>query len=117
MSLSFTLKEYSLFFDLRQYRTLPGMRDKWVELIETEIFPFQISKGLVVTGNFVGEDKEDLYIWIRRFDSEEERERLYEAVYQRDYWKNSIDQRIPEYLDRRRAVVTRLEPTPKSAIL
>ena len=93
------------------------MRDKWVELIETEIFPFQISKRLVVTGSFVGEEEEDLYIWIRRFDIEEERERLYEAVYQSDYWKNSIDQRIPEYLDRRRTVVTRLESTPKPVIL
>lgn len=105
-----------MFFELRQYRTLPGKRAGWVEMMEKEIIPFQVSKGMVVAGSFIGEEEDDLYVWIRRFDSEEERERLYEAVYQSDFWKDSIDPRVPEYLDRSRTVVTRIEPTPKSVL-
>ena len=48
--------------------------------MEEEIIPFQISKGMVVIGSFVGEQEDDLYVWIRRFDSEEQRGK-YEAVY------------------------------------
>ena len=41
-----------------------------------------------------------LYIWMRRFESEEEREQLYQAVYENDHWKTEIDPKIPEMIDR-----------------
>ena len=105
-----------MFFELRQYRTLPGQRERWVEFMEGEIIPFQISKGMVVIGSFVGEQEDDLYVWIRRFDSEEQREALYTAVYQSDHWKNVLAPKVGEMLDREKIVVTRLEPTPRSVI-
>jgi len=74
-----------MFFELRMYRIRDGQRDRWVKLMEEQIIPFQISQGMVVIGSFVGEEEKDLYVWIRRFDSEEERERLHEKVYQSDY--------------------------------
>jgi hypothetical protein len=42
---------------------------------------------MVIVGSFVGQEEEDLYVWIRRFDSEEERKRLYDTVYESDHWK------------------------------
>ena len=69
-----------MFFELRQYRTRPGMRKRWVEMMESEIIPFQVSKGMVIVGSFIGEEEDDLYVWIRRFDSEQDRERLLPAV-------------------------------------
>jgi len=105
-----------MFFELRQYRTKPGMRGEWVKYMEEVIIPFQVSKGMVVSGSFVGEEEDDLYIWIRRFDSEEERERLYEAVYESDTWKNDITDKVGALLDRDKTIVTRIEPTPKSVI-
>ena len=105
-----------MFFELRQYRTQPGQRDKWVRFMEEKIIPFQISKGMVVTGSFVGEQEDDLYVWIRRFDSEEQRAELYAAVYESDYWKNEIAPQVGDMLDRSRTVVTRIVPTPKSVM-
>ena len=105
-----------MFFELRQYRIRPGMRDQWVKYMEEEIIPFQVSKGMVVSGSFVGEEEEDLYVWIRRFDSEEQRERLYEAVYESDTWKNEITDKVGSMMLRDKTVVTRIEPTPKSVI-
>lgn len=105
-----------MFFELRQYRTKPGQRERWVKFMEEVIIPFQVSKGMVVSGSFVGQEEDDLYIWIRRFESEEERLALYKAVYESDTWKNEIAPQVPEMLDRERIVVTRIEPTPKSVI-
>ncbi len=105
-----------MFFELRQYRTQPGQREKWVRFMEETIIPFQISKGMVVTGSFIGEQEDDLYIWIRRFDSEEQRAELYAAVYESDIWKNEISPQVGEMLDRSRTVVTRINPTPKSVM-
>jgi len=46
------------------------------------------------------EDEEDLYVWIRRFESESDRERLYKAVYESDKWKEYFAPRIDDFLDR-----------------
>ena len=104
------------FFELREYRTKPGQRENWVRFMEEEVIPYQISKGMVVVGSFVGEQEDDLYIWIRRFDSEEQRQELYEAVYQSDYWVEVLSPQVPEMMDRERIVVRRIEPTDKSVL-
>ena len=105
-----------MFYELRQYRTKPGQRQNWVDFMEEVIIPFQVSKGMVIAGSFVGEEEDDLYIWMRRFDDEAQRERLYEAVYGSDEWTNDIAPKVGELLDRDKIVVTRIEPTPKSVI-
>ena len=105
-----------MFFELRQYRMKPGEEANWVNYMEEVIIPFQISKGMVILGSFVGEEEKDLYVWIRRFESEEQRERLYETVYESDTWKNEIAPKIPDMMDRSQIKVTRLEATPRSVI-
>lgn len=105
-----------MFYELRQYRTKPGQRENWVKYMEEVIMPFQISKGMVIAGSFVGEEEEDLYVWMRRFVSEEERVRLYEAVYESDTWKNEIASKVPEMIQRDKSVITRIEATPKSVL-
>jgi hypothetical protein len=102
------------FYELRQYKVLPGRMDGWVQMMEQEIIPFQVAKGMVITGSFRGEKDDSVYVWLRRFESEAEREALYKAVYESDHWKSNIAPRIPEYLDRSAIVVTRIVPTPKS---
>ena len=84
--------------------------------MEEEIIPFQVSKGMVILGSFVGEEEDDLYVWIRRFESEEEREKLYAAVYESDNWVNEIGPKIPEMMDRSKIVVRRLEASSRSVI-
>jgi hypothetical protein len=105
-----------MFFELRQYRVKPGQREAWVKMMEEEIIPFQIAQGMVVIGSFVGEQEEDLYVWIRRFESEEAREALYAKVYQSDRWQNDIAPRVGDMLDREKTVVTRLVATPRSVV-
>ena len=65
------------FFELRQYKVKPGMMDAWVKIMEEEIIPFQVSKGMVICGSYRGETDDSCYIWIRRFESEEQRVALY----------------------------------------
>jgi|TARA_B100001105_G_scaffold136233_1_gene109120 hypothetical protein len=33
-----------------------------------------------------GKQDDNLYVWMQRYDSEAQREVLYEAVYEGDYW-------------------------------
>ena len=103
-----------MFFELRQYRAKPGKRAEWVEYMESEIIPFQSGKGMTIFGSFIAQEEEDHYVWIRRFENEEERKRLYKEVYESDEWKNVMGPRVKELLDVDKIVVTRLEATPKS---
>jgi len=105
-----------MVFELRQYRMRPGQRDNWVKYMEEVIIPFQTAKGMSILGSWVGEEEDDLFVWIRRFESEQERERLYKAVYESDEWKQNIAPRIPEMMDREKIKVSRLTPTPGSAM-
>ena len=100
------------FYELRQYKVLPGKMDEWVRVMEQEIIPFQVSKGMVITASFRGEKDDSVYVWMRRFESEAEREALYKAVYESDYWKKEMGPRIPEYLDRSAMVIS--PPAPES---
>ena len=105
-----------MFFELRQYAIRPGKQAEWVDLMETEIIPFQVAQGMVILGSWVGEEDDSVYVWLRRFQDEAERERLYEAVYGSDHWKNVIGPKIPDLMDRDAIQVTRIEATPKSGI-
>ena len=98
-----------MFYELREYRVKPGMRAHWVRLMEEEILPFQISKGVTVVGSFIAEDERDLSVWIRRFEDEGERERLYREVYDSEHWKNVIKPHYDEILDLESVKTSRLE--------
>ena len=55
--------------ELPEYNTLPGRMDAWVRFTEEKIIPLQESKGTRILTSFVGEEDENLHVWIRRFDS------------------------------------------------
>lgn len=104
------------FYELRQYEVRPGKMAAWIELMEGEIMPFQIAKGMVIAASFRGEGDDSVYIWIRRFDSEAERERLYAAVYESDHWKTALAPRVGELINRETISVKRIVPTRLSIL-
>jgi hypothetical protein len=105
-----------MLFELREYRIRPGKRDAWVRHMEEQIIPFQTSKGMVIVGSWVGKEEDDLFVWIRRFDNEAERQRLYTDVYESDEWKTRIGPPIGDLIDREKIVVRQLTPTPHSVL-
>lgn len=105
-----------MFFELRQYRIKKGKMKRWVRYMEDVIIPFQIAQGMVVVGSFVAEEEDDLFVWIRRFESEQERKRLYKKVYESETWEKIIKPEVDKMLDREKMIVTRLLPTAKSVI-
>jgi len=90
--------------------------EAWLELMENEIIPLQVSKGMVIAGSFRGETDQSVYIWMRRFESEAERERLYAEVYESDLWTTSIAPRVAELINRETVDVKRLVSTRMSIL-
>ncbi|MEE2997841.1 MAG: NIPSNAP family protein [Pseudomonadota bacterium] len=104
------------FYELRQYTVLEGQMENWLKVMHEEIIPFQVAKGMVIAGSFRGEEDDTVYVWIRRFENEAERERLYDEVYGSDYWNEDVSPRLSSMLNREAMVVTRLTPTQMSIL-
>ena len=104
------------FYELRQYEIRPGKMEAWLELMDKEIIPFQVSKGMVIAGSFRGETDDTVYIWIRRFEDEAHSKRLQAAVYESDHWKTSISPRVGELINRETISSQRIVPTAMSVL-
>lgn len=105
-----------MFFELREYRIAPGRRDEFATLMDEVIVPFQRSKGMDVVGTFISLEDDDLYVWIRRFESEAQRLALYDAVYGDVRWTEEIKPAMKDMLLREAIRVRRLAATPKSPL-
>lgn len=105
-----------MFFELREYRIRDGRRNEFVQLMDEIIIPFQRSKGMVIVGSFVSLEEDDLYIWLRQFESEDQRKILYDAVYGDPYWKNEIKTSMGDMLIREKMKVRLLRTTPMSGL-
>lgn len=105
-----------MLFELRRYRCQPGRRDEFARYMDETLIPFQVSMGVVVVGSFIDREDPDGYVWIRRFDTEEDRERIYEEMYGSDRWKSELLPTVGEMVHREESVITQLHPTPKSVI-
>jgi hypothetical protein len=117
-SVSTALKQGTptMLFELRRYEIRAGRRAEWVEFFESVIAPFQVAKGVVIAGMFTAEAEPDVFMWLRRFDDEAARVRVYAAVYDDPVWQASIKPRIDEMLHRETVQITRLNPTPHSVL-
>ena len=104
------------FYELRRYRVMPGKMDEWVRYMEQVIIPFQVARGMVIVGSFRGEQDDTTYVWLRRFESEAERERLYAAVYESAEWEQEISPQVGALIDRSAIEVTRLVATSRSVL-
>ena len=89
----------SSFFELRTYKIFPGKMEEWVKYMETTIIPFQVSKGMIIHGSFKVKNDNDTYVWIRRFENEEHKNKLYKNVYESDEWVNNISNQVKKLVD------------------
>lgn len=104
------------FFELRQYQINDGKLDEWVEFMDRTLIPFQRSCGMVVVGSWFVRDQNQ-YVWIRRFESEENRVALYKAAYENDFWLKEARPMVETMLNRETGVtVTRMEPSDLSIL-
>ncbi|WP_434445459.1 NIPSNAP family protein [Lentzea sp. E54] len=105
-----------MFYEIRRYQVQPGRRDEWVRYMEATVIPFQVEQGMSVTASFIDEEDPGGYVWIRRFEDEQERIALYAKVYESDRWQREIGPEVRELLLVDQIKVTRVVPTSTSAL-
>ena len=105
--------------------------DEWVSFMEKTVMPFQVEQGMVIQSSVVmnssaqcelengervmkAEVTGSNEVWIRRFESQEAKVRLYKAVYESKEWLENIDPTVANIVDRNSILVHNLSATALS---
>jgi len=101
--------------EVRIYTIHQGRREEFVKLYDEVLLPAQRQFGLEVLGQFISLDDDQTFIWLRRFDSQQERQRKWDEFYGSDLWRNQLGPRANPLMQDTSNVIA-VQPTPGSAI-
>ena len=121
------------FFELRIYEVYPNKMSDWVEFMNKEIIPFQEERGMEINGTFImnssdqffeesgerkmhSEKKESTYVWIRRFQGQDQKNKLYKAVYESNEWIEYYRPKVSEMVNLNSIIVHNLSATEMSLL-
>jgi hypothetical protein len=80
-----------MIVEVRSYRIKPGRRDEFIQLFETRAIPALRAHGMLVLGPLLDLENPNKFVWLRSFPSLAERERMREAFYGSELWKNDLE--------------------------
>ena len=80
-----------MIVEVRSYRIKPGMREEFTKLFEARAVPALRSYGMKVIGPFLDVENPNKFVFLRSFPSLEERDRIRDAFYGSELWKNELE--------------------------
>lgn len=86
--------------ELREYKIRPGKTSEWLRWMHEDLLPYQRSKGMVIVDTYIQTDDTgtDFFVWLREFENEEARQRIYEETYN-DWWISEIRPKVFTLID------------------
>jgi NIPSNAP protein len=85
------MRGLKMIVEVRAYRIKPGRRDEFIELFETKAVPALRSHGMKIIGPLLDVENPNKFVFLRSFPSLEERERMRDAFYGGELWKNELE--------------------------
>ncbi|WP_411994472.1 hypothetical protein [Agarivorans sp. DSG3-1] len=97
--------------ELREYRIQAGKTEQWLALMNQEILPYQISKGVKLLNSYLYRDEEnrEWFVWLREFDDEVSRQEIYENLYDQ-WWIDNIRPTVFSLIEEQSVKVRLLVP-------
>ena len=80
-----------MIVEVRSYRIKPGRRAEFIHMFETRAVPALRAHGMSVTGPFLDVENPNKFVWLRSFPSLEDRDRMKDAFYEGELWKNELE--------------------------
>lgn len=85
-----------MLVEIRTYRLRPGVRDEFVSWFEADVQPAMEAAGMNIVGPFVSTEDDDVFVYVRTFADQAERERLSQAFYDSPIWRDVLRDRALE---------------------
>lgn len=99
-----------MIVEVRSYRIKPGRRAEFIEFFETRAVPAQRAHGMRVLGPLLDVENPNKFVWLRAFPSPEERDRMKDAFYEGELWKNELEAVAMPMLDSYDVVLCETSP-------
>jgi hypothetical protein len=80
-----------MIVEVRTYRIKPGRRDEFIRFFESRSVPALHRHGMRVIGPLIDLENGDTFLFLRGFPSLEERERMKNAFYEGEEWKQELE--------------------------
>jgi quinol monooxygenase YgiN len=88
-----------MIVEVRSYRIKPGYREEFIRLFETKAIPALRKYGMKVVGPMLDVENPNKFVFLRSFPSLEERDRIKDAFYGSEIWKNELERFAMPLLD------------------
>lgn len=103
-----------MLVEIRRYQIHEGRLDEFVRWFEAEALPAMTDAGVRIVGTFVDTEHPDVFVYLKAFESAEERERLNSEFYGSDLWLDTLRDRALEMEESYEVSV--VESTPGSPL-
>ena len=80
-----------MIVEVRSYRIKPGHRQEFIRFFESRSVSAQRSHGMKILGPLLDLENPNKFVFLRSFPSLEERDRMKEAFYEGELWKNELE--------------------------
>jgi len=80
-----------MIVEVRSYRIKPGKRDEFIRLFEARAVPVQREYGMKIVGPLLDVENPNKFVFLRSFPSLEDRDRMKDAFYGGEEWKNELE--------------------------
>ena len=88
-----------MIVEVRSYRIKPGKREEFIKLFESRAIPALRQYGMKVVGPMLDVENPNKFVFLRSFPSLEERDRMKDAFYGSELWKNELEALAMPLLD------------------
>lgn len=92
-------------FEMRTYRTKPGMRQRVMDILIERSFPVLRQIGMKVVGPFPAVEDPDVFFWMRGFPDLASRDRMRDEFYEGAFWKTELEGLIMPLLEKHEMVL------------
>jgi hypothetical protein len=80
-----------MIVEVRSYRIKPGRRAEFIEFFESRSIAAQREHGMRLLGPLLDLENPNKFVFLRSFPSLEERDRMKDAFYEGELWKNELE--------------------------
>ena len=80
-----------MIVEVRSYRIKPGQREAFINFFETRAVPAQHAHGMKIVGPLLDLENPNKFVFLRSFPSLEARDRMKDAFYEGELWKNELE--------------------------
>ncbi len=91
--------------EMRTYKTTPGMRQHFMDILVKRSFPAHRQIGMKVLGPFPSVDDPDTFFWMRGFPDLPSRDQMRNQFYEGTLWKTELEEVLLPILEKYEVVL------------